>query len=226
MTAIWKRRLLATILVLAVVAGGVALWRSGLLGRLSDRDHLVHSLRTAGVKGPLLCIAVQFAQVVIFFIPGEITQFAAGYVFGAWMGFVYSLVGIMLGSAFNFFFGRVVGRPALERLISHATLQKVDQMLNGAKGKSAMFVLFLLPGAPKDAMSYGAGLSNMNLVEFVVVTGLARSPALLASILFGSQAYRRDYRAMLITGLLVAAAIGAAYLYERRLRQRPQAAPE
>jgi uncharacterized membrane protein YdjX (TVP38/TMEM64 family) len=98
----------------------------------------------------------------------------------------------------------------------------VDRALNDAKGKSALFLLFLLPGMPKDAMSYGAGLSNMNLVEFVVVTGLARSPALFVSILLGSQAYRHDYRAMVITGVVVALAVAAAYLYERRRSRRQE----
>ncbi|MBI3665185.1 MAG: TVP38/TMEM64 family protein [Acidobacteria bacterium] len=219
MTAIGKKRLLALILVLAVAASSVALWQSEFLQRLSNRDQLIVSLRSAGVEGPLLCIAVQFIQVVIFIIPGEITQFAAGYVFGAAMGFVYSVAGIMLGAAFNFFFARLVGRPVVEKFIPRPTLDKIDHALNNAKGKSAMFLLFLLPGMPKDAMSYGAGLTSMGLVEFVVVTGLARSPALLVSILLGAQAYRRDYRGMIIIGLVVAAAVAGYYLYEKWRKQ-------
>ncbi len=222
MTALWKKRLLAVILLLLFVAGCALLWRSGLIQRLSDRKHLVEMLRSAGVKGPLLCIGVQAAQVIIFVIPGEITQFAAGYVFGVWLGFLYSVIGIALGSAFNFWFARVVGRPTLERLIHRETMAKVDRALNNAKGKSALFVLFLLPGMPKDAMAYGAGLSNMNLVEFVVVTGLARSPALLASILLGSQAYRHDYRSMIITGVVVVLAILGYYFYERNRNKKEQ----
>jgi uncharacterized membrane protein YdjX (TVP38/TMEM64 family) len=117
-----------------------------------------------------------------------------------------------------------VGRPTLERLIPRSTLEKVDRALNNARGKSALFLLFLLPGMPKDAMSYGAGLSNMRIVEFVVISGLGRSPALLASILLGSQAYRQDYTAMFITAAVVAAAIGGYYLYERNRNNRKEPA--
>jgi len=210
--------------VLLLAAGGAALWRSGLLRSLSDRQHLINTWRAPGVKGPLLCIGVQFLQVVIFVIPGEITQFAAGYVFGGWLGFAYSVCGIMLGSAFNFFFARLVGRPVLEKIIRPETLHRIDASLNNAKGKSALFLLFLVPGMPKDAMSYGAGLSSISLVEFVIVTGLARSPALLFSIILGSQAYRGDYTAMIVTSLVAALAIGGYYLYERRRnRNRPPA---
>src|SRR5712692_3381080 len=218
MTAIWKKRLLALFLTLGAVSICYALWRSGVLLQLTNRQQVIATLRAGGTTGPLLCIAIQFVQVVIFFIPGEITQFAAGYVFGAWLGYLYSVVGIMLGSTFNFYFARVFGRPALEKFIRRATLDKIDHTLNNAKGKSAVFLLFLLPGLPKDAMSYAAGLSTMSLVEFVVISGLGRTPAMILSILLGSQAYQKDYRRMIITAVASGLAVGAYFLYERRKR--------
>ncbi len=193
----------------------VVAWRTGLIHTLSHKDQLIPLLRGGGIRGALVCIGVQFLQVVIFVIPGEITQFASGYVFGAWHGFLYSVIGIMLGSAFNFYFARVVGRPALERLVGRSSMKKADDLLNGAKGKSAIFLLFLIPGTPKDAMCSGAGFCGMGLVEFVVISGLARSPAMLSSILLGSQASRHDYRAMFFTALLAGGAIALYYLYER-----------
>jgi len=102
------------LLLVLVLAGDLCLWRAGFLEELSNRDRLVVALREDGVKGPLLCIAAQVVQVVIFAVPGEITQLAAGYVFGVWRGFLYSVVGIMVGSAFNFYFARILGRPTLE----------------------------------------------------------------------------------------------------------------
>ena len=210
-----SRWLLAFFLAVLVVAGGIWLWHPGFLEELSNKDRLIGALQEEGSKGPLLCIAAQFVQVVIFAIPGEITQVAAGYVFGPWRGFLYSVIGIMAGSAFNFYFARIVGRPTLERFINRQTLDKVDKALNSAKGKSAMFLLFLLPGAPKDAMCYGAGVTKMGLVEFVVITGLARSPALFASILIGAHAGRGDYRSMILTGLIVVFVIAGYWFYER-----------
>ena len=210
-----NRWLLAIFLVLLVVAGGMWLWHAGFLQELFHEDRLVAALRDEGSKGPLLCIAAQFVQVVIFPIPGEITQVAAGYVFGFWRGFLYSVIGIMAGSAFNFYFARTVGRPTLERFISSQTLDRVDRSLNSGKGKSTIFLLFLLPGAPKDAMCYGAGLTTIGLTEFVVISGLARSPALFASILSGAHAGRGDYRSLVLTGLVIVFVIASYYLYER-----------
>ena len=75
------RNIAAATLILLAVLAGVALWRAGILRELSNKDQLIQLLRDGGIKGPLLCVAAQFVQVVIFVIPGEITQFAAGYVF-------------------------------------------------------------------------------------------------------------------------------------------------
>lgn len=219
-----KRRehAIAAVLIVIVVVGTVLLWKSGFLTRISNRGELVQSLRQAGPEGPLLCIGIQFIQVVIFIIPGEITQFAAGYVFGTWKAFIYSVIGIVLGSGFNFYFARIVGRPVIERLVSRATMAKVDKLLTGAKAKSALFLLFLLPGTPKDALSYGAGFSRLGLVEFCLISGLGRCPALLASIMLGAQASQRNYRAMIATGCLLIFAVAGYYLYER-YRTRKQA---
>jgi len=194
----------------------LAAWKSGLITRLSDHDELVRTMRREGLWGPLICIAVQFAQVVIFAIPGEITQIAAGYVFGAWYGFFYSVVGIMLGSAFDYSFARLVGRPVVEKMMGRERLERIDNLLHTRRGRFALFVLFLLPGMPKDAMSYGAGLTQLGIGEFVVISGLARMPALLFSTLIGSQLYEQNWNAIFITAAIAVAAIGGFYWYQKR----------
>src|SRR5947199_8771398 len=133
-----RKWLLPVCLVLLVVIGGGVLWHTGVLHRISSREHLIALLRGGGATGALLCIAVQFLQVAIAVIPGEITSLAAGYVFGPWRGFLYSAIGVTLGSAFNFWFARVVGRPTLERLIARDTLAPIDRSLGSARSKSAM----------------------------------------------------------------------------------------
>lgn len=222
----WKTWLLPAALVALLLAGGGWLWRSGILHHLVDRQRLIASLREGGPGGPLLCIAAQFIQVVIFFVPGEITQFAAGYVFGTWRGLVFSIVGIMLGSAFNFYFARIVGRPALKRIIRQTTMERVDNLLNNARGKSAIFLLFLLPGAPKDAMCYGAGLSNMGTLEFIVISSLGRIPALLFSIHIGSQVSHGDFLSVALMIFIVVIAVAAYYLYERYKSRRRHSSGE
>ena len=219
-----RKWLLPLCLIALLVIGGGLLWHTGVLHRISSQDHLVALLRRGGSTGALLCVVVQFLQVVIAVIPGEVTSLAAGYVFGVWRGFLYSAIGVTLGSAFNFWFARVVGRPTLERLIRRATLAKIDRSLGSARSKSAVFLLFLLPGLPKDLLSYAAGFSGMTIIEFVVLSGLARSPALLASVMIGAGVSRGDYRSVIAISLLVLLAIGIYYWYHHRHRASGSAA--
>jgi uncharacterized membrane protein YdjX (TVP38/TMEM64 family) len=213
-----RKNVVLAVIVSALLIGFLFLaWQAGLIGRLTNYDQLIETMRGGdGPWGPLICIGVQFAQVVIFAIPGEVTQIAAGYVFGAWYGFLYSVVGIMLGSAFDYSFARLVGRPVVEKFLGAERLARIDALLSTRKGRSALFILFLLPGMPKDAMSYGAGLTQFKLGEFVVVSGLARMPALLFSTMIGSQLYSRDYDAMMITAAIAAAVIGGFFWYQKR----------
>jgi uncharacterized membrane protein YdjX (TVP38/TMEM64 family) len=211
----WRRWLVPAGLVAVLMIGVGWLWHAGVLHRVSNKDRLIALLREGGSGGALLCIAVQFLQVVIAAIPGEITSFAAGYVFGAWRGFVYSAIGVTLGSAFNFSVARVLGRPTLERYVSRETLAKLDRALDSARSRSAMFLLFLLPGMPKDVLSYAAGFTDMRLIEFAVLSGLARSPALLASVLIGAGVSRGDYRSLGATAVVMLLAIGGYYWYRR-----------
>lgn len=209
-----KLTVAAAVLVLAAVCFGV--WRGGLLVRLSDYDQIVEWMRRDGMRGPLLSIAIHFFQVVVFLIPGEPAQIAAGYVFGAWRGFLYSIIGIMLGSAFDYAFARLVGRPVVARILGEARLTRIDETLRGSKGKTALFLLFLAPGMPKDAMSYGVGLTSFRFWEFVVVSATARTPALFLSTLFGARAQYRDYFSMALIGAAAVLLFVGFLLYQRR----------
>ena len=194
-------------------------WTQGWLAGLVQHEQLVAWMRQDGIKGPLICIGAQFLQVVIFMIPGEITQIAAGYVFGPWFGFLYSVIGILFGKLFCFSFAKSVGRPIMRRLLGTQRLTRIDKLMRSNRGVTAIFVSFLLPGTPKDAMSYVAGLTGISLVKFVSLSLVARMPALFLSTLFGAEAYDRDYTAMfwiaVVAGLLVVAAI-----YHQRKRWR------
>jgi uncharacterized membrane protein YdjX (TVP38/TMEM64 family) len=113
-----------------------------------------------------------------------------------------------------------VGRQFIERILGAKTMNRVDELLETPRGKSGLFLLFLIPGMPKDAMSYGAGLTRFGAMEFVVLSGLARTPALLFSTMIGSQVYAEDYRsAALIAVAGVIAAVGF-YWYEKKRWQQ------
>ena len=122
----------------------------------------------------------------------------------------------MLGSAFAYVFARLVGRPVIQKLIGAKRIEKIDHVLASSKGRSALFLLFLVPGMPKDSLSFGVGLTDFRFAEFIVLSGLGRAPALLVSTMIGSQVHARDYTSIAITVVVAGLVIGAAYFYEKR----------
>lgn len=215
----WRYCIFAT-LFLVVVLCGIALWQAGYLHDFNQQGEFIHFLQAGGIQGPLICIGAEFAQVVVFAIPGTIVEFATGYVFGPWRGLAYLIVGVLLGSALNFYFARTLGRPALQRLISRTTLDKVDNLLARTPGKIGLFLLFLMPETPKDAICYGAGLTGMRPIEFVLISSLARLPVILATTMIASQMNHQKYRNLFFTCVVVLVASGGFYAYQR-LRKVP-----
>ncbi len=211
-------RVFSSLLFAAFIAAVYCLFQIGWLGQISDYNRLVEILRQEGVWGPLTCIGVQILQVIVFLVPGEVTQVAAGYVFGAWKGFIYSWIGIMLGSACAFRFSSLVGRSIVERILGKDRLSKVDRALETHKGKSALFVLFLIPGIPKDSICFVVGLTEFKMGEFLMLSGLGRAPALLFSTMMGSQIYEQNYLSLSLTMIFAVVVGGIAFFYIKKRR--------
>lgn len=151
-----------------------------------------------GNEGILVFIAMQILQVVIFFIPGEFLQAAGGYIYGVVWGSVLSTIGIALGSAAVFLIARKLGRPFLERIISDKNLnlfkgvltaQKKNGYRNRRRALIIVFFIYFIPGLPKDAVAYIAGITDMKLKDFIAASMLARIPGIVISTSFGAGIY-------------------------------------
>ncbi len=209
-----RTRDLIFVILAALFLAGLA-WLSGwgVFRHAGDVERLFAAWRGHGFAGPLWCVALQALQVVVFFLPGEILSFAAGYAFGTWHALAYSFAGIMAGSVFNFCLARAVGRPAVARIIKRSQLDHVDRLLAGNRGRFAIFTLFLFPMGPTDALCYGAGFSAMSLPEFAAISGVARIPGLLFNVYLGARAATRNSTFVILAGLAALAAFGFLYLY-------------
>jgi uncharacterized membrane protein YdjX (TVP38/TMEM64 family) len=170
----------------------------------------------AGSLGPVVFVLLQALQVVAAPIPGEVTGFLGGFLFGPLLGFWYSTLGITLGSTLAFLIGRALERTLIERLVSPQTLQKLDFVVE-RQGAFLAFVLFMIPGAPKDYLCFILGLTPMPLPLFLAVVGFGRMPATLVLTLQGAQVYQENYPVFfLLLGVCLAAAL-LAYLFRDRL---------
>lgn len=133
-------------------------------------------LRLLDFLGPLSFlgfILLQSAQVIAAPIPGEVTGLLGGFLYGPVLGVVISTIGLTIGSYIAFALARVFGRPFVERFVDKNTMRRFDYLLHH-KGAFLVFLLFLIPGFPKDYLCYILGLGHLTTMEFLVIGGTGR----------------------------------------------------
>jgi uncharacterized membrane protein YdjX (TVP38/TMEM64 family) len=205
-----RRTLLLVATVSIALLLGLALLPSSVWGELrrwlaliTDRDWIRTTIVAYGWAAPLVFIAIQVAQVLAAPVPGEATGFIGGYLFGTLPGFFYSSVGLGIGSLINFAIGRFLGERFVRRLIPQEKFKRIDRLIN-RQGIIAVFLMFVIPGFPKDYLSLALGLSTLPFRVFAVLAFIGRMPGTLVLSLQGASLYDRNY------GLL--AAVAAACL--------------
>ncbi len=203
----------ALILILAAATLAVFHYREQIWRLFTHFDALKERIVSWGPWGPVAFIALQVAQIVIFFIPGEVTQAAGGAVFGPWLGTLYGFIGAFLGTALAFLLADWLGRPLVKALLKPETFDKVEKLLNARKGFVSVFLLFLIPGMPKDSLCYVAGLTPIHFGWFVLVSSLARIPGILLSAYLGSSLLQqRTGEFLILCGVgLVALILGLVF---------------
>ncbi len=181
-----------------------------------DKRFLKHMLREWGVLAPVIFIGLQALQVIISPIPGELTGILGGYLFGEWVGLFYSTIGLTLGSVAAFAVGRWLGTRYIRSLVSPDIWRKMGFIVE-AEGAILCFVIFLIPGLPKDMACYLFGLSPMPFWVFAVVSTLGRFPGTWVLSAQGARTASGDYlQLILLTAIVVAIAL-PLYYYRHRL---------
>jgi len=141
----------------------------------------------------LIFMLLQIIQIVISVLPGQVLQFAAGYIYGFPFGILWSLIGIALGTIITFYLAKFLGKDAMHVIFGEEKITRFINVLNSKKAYTVIFVLFLIPGIPKDLISYAAGVSEINLKPFLILSLVGRSPALIATIAMSRLLYNGDY---------------------------------
>jgi uncharacterized membrane protein YdjX (TVP38/TMEM64 family) len=141
---------------------------------------------------------VQAVPVVLMIWPVPL-EIAGGFLFGLSWGLLYSAVGLALGSMVAFLLGRWLERKLVTRLRPE-TMQRFRRLIK-REGTLAAFLIFLVPGIPKDFVCYFLGATRLSLPFFLVVSILLRLPSTLLFTLQGSEVYRGHYAVTL--GLVI-----------------------
>lgn len=219
-----KRRLwLVLFLVLGFVAVLLYSFNSHLWSQASKLYEALHHPKTLkkiitgyGAYGPLVYVLIQVAQVVVAPIPGGAIEFLGGYLFGVKVGFFYSMVGLFFGSWLAFGLARIFERVAVEKFVSPETRKKFDYLI-GHEGVILSFILFLIPGFPKDALCYILGLTSMHLGIFLLISTFGRIPGTLMACLQGGKAFDHQYITFFILFAVSCVILLVFYVYHEEI---------
>jgi uncharacterized membrane protein YdjX (TVP38/TMEM64 family) len=168
---------------------------------LRDPNILKEVILSYGNFSILVFVLMQILQVVAFFIPGEFIQIAGGYIFGTFLGGLISLIGITLGSIIVYFISNKYGKPFVDKLISKKEVKFFKKILKAGSKKTIVFMFYLIPGIPKDALAYICGVSNISFKDFFIYSTLGRIPGIFISSFFGQKIYSGDITSLITIGV-------------------------
>ncbi|MCJ7615706.1 MAG: VTT domain-containing protein [Desulfobacterales bacterium] len=145
-----------------------------------------------GIGAPAAFIIVQILQVLFAPVPGEASGVIGGYLFGITKGFIYSSIGLTIGSWINFLIGRFLGEHYVRKLIPARQLNRFDTIIK-RQGVIAVFILFVFPGFPKDSLCFFLGFSAIPIKLFIILASIGRMPGTFMLSLQGSLLLEQSY---------------------------------
>lgn len=167
------------VLITAIV---VAIWPTlSIVFEPGGIETLIELITSQGPLGVLILLGMQLLQIIVAFIPGEVVQIAAGMMYGPLWGSVVILVGCVLSSMVVYELVHKLGAPFVRSMVGEKQLLKFRQFELSGKFGVTVFILFLIPGFPKDVLTYIVPLSDMNLRTFLLLSTIGRTPGVIIS---------------------------------------------
>lgn len=193
-----KKILSVVSLVIVVVLLGLITWFfCAKFKEISSAESFKDYVRSFGAAGMLVGLGFQLLQVFVALIPGEVIEIGLGYAYGAIRGTLICYAGLFIASTLIFLLVKKFGRRIVLLFVSEESLngmkfvQKVEQ--NPEKLKKVMFLLFFIPGTPKDLFTYFFGLTPVSLKDFLWISMLARIPSVVSSTIGGTLIHEKNY---------------------------------
>ena len=188
-----------------------------LLGTEQGREHLAVFIEKAGIFASVVFVLLMALQVVIAVIPGGPLEITAGVLFGGWLGTVLTIAGAFLGALTVYCLVRKFGRPLVNLFVSEERFKKFSFLQEEDKLELWIFILFLIPGIPKDLLTYIVPMTKIEGKTFLALSTLARFPALTASVLMGDSLSEGRYGLCLTIVVIGAVAAFAGFWFRKHI---------
>ncbi|GHU62845.1 TVP38/TMEM64 family protein [Clostridia bacterium] len=184
---------------------------------LTDRETFRSFMEEHAKQGVSVYFVIQFLQVIMGFLPGQIIQFIGGYIFGIPLGFVLSILGTAIGTFVAFHLARHFGEAFVSLFVKEKNRNKFIEMMDSSKGYTIVILVYLVPGIPKDVFTYAAGLTRLRAVPFTIMSVIARAPAMLATILFSGFLEAGNYPGAVAVVIVIAVLLLTVFFTRKRI---------
>ncbi len=165
-------------------------------------------------------IGITLLQVIIAFIPGEPLEILGGYAFGTIEGTLLFLISSTIGSVLIFLLVRKFGMRFAEIFFTKEKLQSLNFLKSSSKKNYLFFIIYALPGTPKDLLSYFAGFTDMKLSVWLFICTVGRLPSLITSIIGGSALGTKNYTSAIIVFAVTAVISGLGLLIYNKISKK------
>lgn len=211
-----KKIISIVFLVALVLFCGVVTWFIGrpIVKFVSEPQKFRLWVEEHGLWSDIVFIAMVVFQVIIAFVPGEPLEIGGGYAFGAVRGTILCIIGITLGSILTFLLVKRFGVRFVEIFFSMEKIKGLKFLQNEKKLDFIIFLIFFIPGTPKDLITYFIGLTDIKLSKLILLSSLARLPSVLTSTVGGSALGMEDYVfAIVVFAVTIVISGGGLVLY-------------
>lgn len=188
---------------------------------VSDPEKFRNWVNESGVFGRICFVLMVMFQVIVAFVPGEPLEIGAGYAFGTFEGTLLCIVGITLGSIIVFELVRKFGIKLVEVFFTFEKIKSAKFLQDEKKLALITFLMFFLPGTPKDLLTYVLGLSKVKRTDLLILAGVARLPSIITSTVGGSLLGTEKYLfAVIVFGITFLISAAGWIIYNRKTNKR------
>lgn len=179
---------------------------------------------THGLWGRIVFLGMVIFQVIIAIIPGEPLEIGAGYAFGAIEGTILCMIGTTLGGILVYWLVRTFGIRLVEIFFPIEKIRSLWFLRTAKRRNLITFIVFFIPGTPKDLLCYFVGLTDMQLRTWILITSIARIPSIITSTIGGDALGEQQYTLAVISfAVTIAVSIAGLLIYQKIIKPRHQA---
>lgn len=201
-------KIILAIIVVAIIIGMIA-YLFPLIKNISTKEgqaEFKETIQGSGFVGMLMLFGIQVAQIFLIIIPGEPIEILAGMCYGGFLGTVFIVISSLIISTTIFLLVRRFGKKFVYGFYDKKKVKKIiDSKLfqNSRTAEKVLFILFFIPGTPKDLLVYIAGLLPISTGKFILISTIARIPSVVTSTLAGANIINGDWKMGVLLYLVI-----------------------